>query len=596
MASKRRFLNNERRRKFIAFLRKHPWIGNFVEKNPALHAWANRKLINGAVDSAIARPQAYTLWTGTPINPNLHAPTPTTFLVTSEHHAIMTKPYGQTAAASPPDPVVDYITWTGLVDRRYTGRHLPPAPRSYSDRLPPLQKVLALYERRQVNGQEQPIHSANCSSLLAFFAQWFTDSFLRKDQKDQRLNTSNHEIDLCEIYGLDAETTRTLRTLRGGKLKTSPDGRFPARLYDAHGDVNSEFKNLSYVKPYLGTKTLEDITLGSLEVPDAERDKRKLALYATGLERGNSTILYTAISTIFIREHNRLCDLLRAAHPDWDDDRLFETARNINIVMLLHLTINEYINQLAQPPIKLKLDRPWAEKAHWYRANRIAIEFNLLYRWHSFVPDTIQLDGQLLDHTHFRFNNAVLEQHGAAAVIAAAARQPGGQVGLHNNPSFLWQAEYAAHAFARSQRVRPFVEYQAAFDWTPAKDFKDLTGSDDLARELYELYNGEIRDVEFLVGLFAQKRTPPGVLPPVLNTMVAVDAFSQILTNPLLAENVYGLDAFGEEGMQVIKETTSFDQLVMRNLIGEAPPPNLASFAYPPSARAVTIANPIHLV
>jgi hypothetical protein len=63
-----------------------------------------------------------------------------------------------------------------------------------------------------------------------------------------------------------------------------------------------------------------------------------------------------------------------------------------------------------------------------------------------------------------------------------------------------------------------------------------------------------------------------------------------------LAENVYGLDAFGEEGMQVIKETTSFDQLVMRNLIGEAPPPNLASFAYPPSARAVTIANPIHLV
>ena len=137
MASKRRFLNNERRRKFIAFLRKHPWIGNFVEKNPALHTWVNRKLINGAVDSAIARPQAYTLWTGTPINPNLHAPTPATFLVTSEHHAIMTKPYGQTAAASPPDPVVDYITWTGLVDRRYTGRHLPPAPRSYSDRLPP---------------------------------------------------------------------------------------------------------------------------------------------------------------------------------------------------------------------------------------------------------------------------------------------------------------------------------------------------------------------------------------------------------------------------------------------------------------------------
>jgi prostaglandin-endoperoxide synthase 2 len=588
MASKRRFLNNERRRKIIAFLRKHPWIGNFVEKNPALHAWVNRKLINGAVDSAIARPQAYTLWTGTPIDPNPTDFTPTTKLAYSQQEDILKLSYGQTAAASPPDPPVDYITWTGLVDRRFTGRHLPPAPRSYSDRLPPIEKVLALYARRRVDGQEQSIHSTNCSALLGFFAQWFTDSFLRKDQKDQRLNTSNHEIDLCEIYGLDAETTRLLRTLQRGKLKTSPDGRFPARLYDADGKVNPEFRELIYVKPYLGTETLENITLGRLDVPDPERLKRKVGLYATGLERGNSTILYTAISTIFIREHNGLCNLLAGAHPDWDDERLFQTARNINIVMLLHLTINEYINQLAQPPIKLKLDRPWAEKEHWYRANRIAIEFNLLYRWHSFVPDTIQIDGQPLDHMQFRFNNAVLEQYGAAAVIAAAARQPGGQVGLHNNPPFLWEAEYAAHAFSRSQRVRPFVEYQVAFDWPPVRDFKDLTGDDELARELQELYTGEIRDVEFLVGLFAQKRTPPAVLPPVLNTMVAVDAFSQILTNPLLAENAYGPDAFGEEGLRVIKDTVSFDQLMMRNLLGEALPPNLASFAYPPTPRATT--------
>src|SRR5947209_6742826 len=205
MPKKRRFWNNERRRKILNIARAHPWAGRFVQSWPWLYAKVNKNLIGGAVDSAIARPQAYTLWTGEPIKPHLKAPTPTTFLAFSEHHAIMTQPYGQTAAASPPDPPVSYITWAGLVDRRYTGRHLPPAPRSYTDRLPPLSKVLALYQRRQVNGQEQSIHSANCSSLLAFFAQWFTDSFMRKAQKDERLNTSNHEIDLCEIYGLDAE-------------------------------------------------------------------------------------------------------------------------------------------------------------------------------------------------------------------------------------------------------------------------------------------------------------------------------------------------------------------------------------------------------
>ena len=583
----KRFFNNERRRRVLNFLRAHPGIGKFIESQPWLYALANKGLISGAVNSTIARPQAYTLWTGVPIDPNPTDFTPTTKLAYSQQQQILKLPYGETLAASPPDPPIGYITWAGLVDRRYTGRHLPPAPRSYLDRLPPLEKVLDLYKRRYVDGQEQSIPSASCSALLAFFAQWFTDSFLRKDQKDERLNTSNHEIDLCEIYGLDAETARLLRTLQGGKLKTSADGRFPARLYDENGEVNAEFKDLIYVKPYLNGQSLEEITLGSLvDHPDKDLIRSRMrGLYATGLERGNSTILYTAISTIFIREHNRLCDLLAAAHPDWGDDRLFHTARNINIVMLLHLTINEYINQLAQPPIKLKLGRPWAEKEHWYRANRIAIEFNLLYRWHSFVPDLIEIDGRRLDPIDFRFNNALLEQYGAADVIAAAARQPGGQVGMHNNPYYLWHAEYAAHAFARSQRVRPFIEYQVAFDWAPAKDFKDLTGDEELARELHDLYNGEIRDVEFLVGLFAQKRTPPAVLPPVLNTMVAVDAFSQILTNPLLAENVYGPDAFGDEGMKIIEETRSFDQLMMRNLLGEAPPPNLASLSYPPPPR-----------
>jgi prostaglandin-endoperoxide synthase 2 len=66
--------------------------------------------------------------------------------------------------------------------------------------------------------------------------------------------------------------------------------------------------------------------------------------------------------------------------------------------------------------------------------------------------------------------------------------------------------------------------------------------------------------------------------------MVAVDAFSQILTNPLLSQNVYGPDAFSELGMKIIDETTSFDMLVERNRMGEDYP-NPASFAYPP-ARA----------
>ena len=58
--------------------------------------------------------------------------------------------------------------------------------------------------------------------MFMFFAQWFTDSFLRTSNDDPtgRKNTSNHEIDLCQIYGLDADKTAMLRSHDGGRLKS----------------------------------------------------------------------------------------------------------------------------------------------------------------------------------------------------------------------------------------------------------------------------------------------------------------------------------------------------------------------------------------
>ena len=34
-------------------------------------------------------------------------------------------------------------------------------------------------------------------------------------------------------------------------------------------------------------------------------------------------------STIWLREHNRLCGVLKKEHPHWDDEQLYQTAKLI---------------------------------------------------------------------------------------------------------------------------------------------------------------------------------------------------------------------------------------------------------------------------
>jgi prostaglandin-endoperoxide synthase 2 len=530
-----------------------PWLMKKIQGVHWLNSLLNATIIDDIVTKGVGRPLPYSLWTPTPV--------------------------GEKQLGDPPDAPVDYISWTSLVDRRFTARHLPPAQADYIKRLPPLEDVVALYRR------ERFTPSTNTSALLCFFAQWFTDSVLLTHPIDRRMNTSNHEIDLCQIYGLDAETTAILRTGAGGLLRTSQNGLFPARLTDNDANPLPEFSKLPYLQPLGAGVTLEDLVLGTLRDPRSnvstdEITKRKKGLYATGLERGNSTLLYAAISTIFIREHNRICGKLAQAYPAWDDHRLFHTARNVNIVMLLCLVINEYINQLAQSPFKLSLERHFAERETWYRANRIAIEFDLLYRWHSLTPDPLEIDSKQLKNTEYRFNNALLEQYGVEKVIAAASRQPAGRIGIHNNPDFLYEAEKAAHKFSRDQRVRPFVEYQRAFHEDVVTDFKELAGDTPLATELAKLYPGGVEDVEFLVGLFAQQHADGETLPSLMRTMVAVDAFSQILTNPLLAANIYCDAAFSAVGDTIINSTRCFQDVVARNCAPGQETNVYASFAY----------------
>ena len=59
---------------------------------------------------------------------------------------------------------------------------------------------------------------------------------------------------------------------------------------------------------------------------------------------------------------------------------------------------------------------------------------------------------------------------------------------------------------------------------------------------------------------------PDCPLPGLLLRMVAVDAFSQALTNPLLSEHVFNAATFTQWGLDLINSTSKLGDILERNV------------------------------
>jgi Animal haem peroxidase len=461
----------------------------------------------------------------------------------------------------------DYTSWSSLVDRKFTGRHLPPADPEFIAALPSESDVNALYRR------EEEIKSTDTSVWFMFFAQWFVDSFLRTSREDFRQNTSTQEIDLCQIYGLGPAQTRMLRSLSGGRLKSQLiDGQeYPAFLFQERNPgeplaFKPEFDGL------FDERFVIDTILG--DAPDERKD----SVFAVGLEHGNSTIGNTILNTLFVREHNRVAGVLQSEYPDWDDDRLFETTRLILTVLELKLVVEEYIRHIGPFDFAIEAVPFIADEERWNRPNQIAIEFNLLYRWHMLVPDHIGDGDDVLTPLDFLNNNPLVISRGIESLVAQCSRERAGRIGLGNTPKFLVDRsnpdrpslEERTIALMRQARLRSFNDYRESYGLPRMESFAEVTSDPDLRERLEALYDGDIDRLEWYVGIFAEEYPDYLMMGELLTTMVANDAFTQALTNPVLSRSVFNEQTFSPAGMKIIEETHSLQQILARNsLSGE---------------------------
>ncbi|CAH1108455.1 unnamed protein product [Psylliodes chrysocephalus] len=68
--------------------------------------------------------------------------------------------------------------------------------------------------------------------------------------------------------------------------------------------------------------------------------------FIAGDGRASEQPALTAIHTIFMREHNRLSDIIKQVNPHWDEDKVFEHARRIIIAENQHITYNEFLPRI----------------------------------------------------------------------------------------------------------------------------------------------------------------------------------------------------------------------------------------------------------
>jgi len=527
-------------RRLLAWAATVPWLGRQI----------NRIATNSIARATSPRPRPYSLWSPLPAPPDANG------------------------------PITDYASWPSLTDRSFSARHLAPATEAFIRQLPadgPYDKhsgsygpITALFARPRDASGQCVMTTDRSSVLFMFFAQWFTDSVLRIDPRDRRRNTSNHDVDLCQIYGLNETAARCLRSGEAGRLCSQQiNGQeFPEYLGeigpDGRWQVKDKFKGLS---PHGNTQWVIDSLRCSFRegsLSDDEIIRRLQTLYATGLERGNSSVGYVALSLVFLREHNRICAELQRRYGWSDDERLFQTARMINICLLLKLTVEEYINHIAGQPI-FRLDPGFAERQNWYRTNWIALEFDLLYRWHGLVPDQLLVKGEMVSATAYRWNNSLLEELGLTSVVNAASQQAAGRISLFNNPVFLMESEFRTIQMGRDFRLRSFNDYREAFGYRRLTSYQQLTTDAGLASQLEQLY-GPIDNLELVVGLFAEAPPEGGLFGDLMRTMVAYDAFTQIYTNPLLSQAIHRSEHLTAYGLQLLNDTTSITDLVQRNV------------------------------
>ncbi len=295
----------------------------------------------------------------------------------------------------------------------------------------------------------------------------------------QQINAVTAFLDGSHIYGSDIDTAADLRTLSGGKLKTSAGNMLPKE----NGD------------------------------------------YLAGDERVNEQIALTAMHTLFVREHNRLAEALADEDPLLTDEEIYQYARKIVGAEIQSITYNEFLPALLGPDAPSPLDYSYDESINpgianafataFYRLGHSMLSSNLLLVNEENIPfDSVPLRDAFFNPAFYwnedDYGNSRLDQ--IFKGLASKRAQEIDNKLVDDVRNFLFGSPGAGGmdlASLNIQRGRDhglpdYNSLREAYGLDKVSSFEEITADTKIQVLLAMLYKGDINNIDAWIGALAE--------------------------------------------------------------------------------------------
>jgi hypothetical protein len=378
------------------------------------------------------------------------------------------------------------------------------------------------------------------------------------------INEVTHWWDGSQIYGSDQETQNRLRSFVDGKLRLTPDGNLPL---DSNGVEETGF-------------------------------------------RRNWWVGVSVLHTLFVHEHNAICERLKATYPRWDDHRLFNVARLVNAAVMAKIHSIEWTPAiLPNPTLNLALNANWyGILTNIFRPNRIrktvaeinirnpemggvvgnpidkhrqpyglTEEFTEIYRLHSLLPESLHLNrigDTAIEKIPFPASRQagsvrLTNRFGIANILYSFGRQHPGALELNNYPRFMQELSIPGNPLfdmgtvdilrARERGVPRYNEFRRQLGMNPIHSFDDLTPNPEHIQKLKEIYGDKpeaVEDLDLLIGTLSERHRPTGFgFGETMFQIFILNATRRLQADRFYTDN-YNEQTYTKEGLDWIDEAT----------------------------------------